>query len=282
VCSTVLSNFQEILINVSPFFLLLVVLFLGLYVFWRGCSETRKDTSSIFDVFTISLFLGLILGRISYVIANWSSFTSFIWYWLPYEKYGDEIYLFRVLPWRFFRVWDWGIDILTMFVGFLLVASLWVLLVKKWKWSHLFTTIFFTAQVMLAISFVLLGGVSGNEQWIIQGAVMMLLPAVLFFLKNSVKKIMIGNKEIRVLAILDVIFIVLTVIYTAYTYLAVEISDVEKGGVITFVVWTLLGTIYYLYDLRKDKVTIEKVSSVRVVSPVDVNQPVKLPQNEND
>jgi uncharacterized membrane protein len=282
VCSTVLSNFQEILINVSPFFLLLVVLFLGLYVFWRGCSETRKDTSSIFDVFTISLFLGLILGRISYVIANWSSFTSFIWYWLPYEKYGDEIYLFRVLPWRFFRVWDWGIDILTMFVGFLLVASLWVLLVKKWKWSHLFTTIFFTAQVMLAISFVLLGGVSGNEQWIIQGAVMMLLPAVLFFLKNSVKKIMIGNKEIRVLAILDVIFTVLTVIYTAYTYLAVEISDVEKGGVITFVVWTLLGTIYYLYDLRKDKVTIEKVSSVRVVSPVDVNQPVKLPQNEND
>jgi hypothetical protein len=201
---------------------------------------------------------------------------------LPYEKYGDEIYLFRVLPWRFFRVWDWGIDILPMFVGFFLVATLWVLLVKKWKWSHLFTTIFFTAQVMLAMSFVLLGGASSNEQWIFQGAVMILLPTVLFFLKNSVKKIMIGKKEIRILAVLDVIFIVLTVIYTAYTYLTIEISNIERGGVITFVIWTLLGTIYYLYDLRKDNVTIEKVSSVRIVSPVDVNQPVKLPPTKDD
>lgn len=280
--STVLSKFQEILISVNPFFLFLIVLLVGLYVFWRGCSETRKDISSIFDIFTISLFSGLILGRISYIITNWSSFASFIWYWLPYEKYGDEIYLFRVLPWRFFRVWDWGIDILPMFVGFFLVATLWVLLVKKWKWSHLFTTIFFTAQVMLAMSFVLLGGASSNEQWIFQGAVMILLPTVLFFLKNSVKKIMIGKKEIRILAVLDVIFIILTVIYTAYTYLTIEISNIERGGVITFVIWTLLGTIYYLYDLRKDNVTIEKVSSVRIVSPVDVNQPVKLPPTKDD
>ena len=140
----------------------------------------------------------------------------------------------------------------------------------------MFTTIFFTAQVMLSISFVLLGGATGNEQWIVQGAVMFLLPAVLFFLKNSVKRIMIGKKEIRVLAILDVVFIILTVTYIAYTYLMIDISDIEKVGVITFIVWTLLGTIFYLSGLRKDNVTIEKVSSVRIVSPVDVNQPIKL------
>jgi hypothetical protein len=93
---------------------------------------------------------------------------------------------------------------------------------------------------------------------------------------------MIGKKEIRILAVLDVIFIVLTVIYTAYTYLTIEISDIERGGVITFIIWTFLGIIYYLYDLRKDNVTIEKVSSVRAVSPIDVNQPVKLPQTKDD
>jgi hypothetical protein len=280
VYSAILDKFQEILTSVNPFFLLLTVLLIGMYVFWRGCSETRKDISSIFDIFIISLFSGLLLGRISYIISNWSRFASSVWYWLPYEKYGDEIYLFRVLPWRFFRVWDWGIDILTMFVGFLLVASLWVLFVKKWKWSHMFTTIFFTAQIMLAISFLLLGGVSRNEQWILQGIVMVLLPSVLFFLRNSVKRIMIGKKEVRVLAILDVIFIMLSLIYTSYTYLTVEVSDIEKGGVITFVVWTVLGIVFYLYDLRKDNVTIERVSSVRVVSPVDVNQPVKLPREK--
>lgn len=278
--SAILDKFQEILTSVNPFFLLLTVLLIGMYVFWRGCSETRKDISSIFDIFIISLFSGLLLGRISYIISNWTRFASSVWYWLPYEKYGDEIYLFRVLPWRFFRVWDWGIDILTMFVGFLLVASLWVLFVKKWKWSHMFTTIFFTAQIMLAISFLLLGGVSRNEQWILQGIVMVLLPSVLFFLRNSVKRIMIGKKEVRVLAILDVIFIMLSLIYTSYTYLTVEVSDIEKGGVITFVVWTVLGIVFYLYDLRKDNVTIEKVSSVRVVSPGDVNQPVKLPREK--
>ncbi len=272
----VLEKFQEILTRVNPLFLFVIVLLFGLYVFWRGCLETRKNPSSIFDVFIISLFFGLVLGRISHIITNWSRFASSIWYWLPYERYGGETHLFRVLPWKFFRIWDWGIDILAMFVGFLLVASLWVLLVKKWKWSHMFTTIFFTAQVMLAMSFVLLGGASGNEQWIVQGAVMFLLPAVLFFLKNSVKRIMIDKKEIRVLAILDVVFIILTVAYIAHTYLTIDISNVERGGVITFVVWTVLGTIFYITDLKKDNVIIEKVSSVRIVSPVDVNQPIKL------
>ena len=87
---------------------------------------------------------------------------------------------------------------------------------------------------------------------------------------------MIGKKEIRVLAILDVVFIILTVTYIAYTYLMIDINNIEKGGVITFVVWTVLGTIFYLAGLKKDNVTIEKVSSVRIVSPIDVNQPIKL------
>jgi len=278
VYSIILEKFQQLLIRVNPLILFTVVLLFGLYVFWRGCLETRKNMSSIFDVFIIALFSGVLFGRICHIVINWSNFSSSIWYWLPYEKYGDEVYLFRVLPWRFLRIWDWGIDILAMFVSFLLIASLWVILVKKWKWSHVFTTIFFTAQVMLAMSFVLVGGASGNEQWIIQGVVMTLLPTVLFFLKNSVKKAMIGKKERKVLAVLDIVFIILTVIYVAYTYLTIDITNIEKGSVYTFILWTVLGTIFYIRDLKKDNVTIEKVSSVRVVSPIDVNQPIKLPK----
>jgi len=246
VYSIILEKFQQLLIRVNPLILFTVVLLFGLYVFWRGCLETRKNMSSIFDVFIIALFSGVLFGRICHIVINWSNFSSSIWYWLPYEKYGDEVYLFRVLPWRFLRIWDWGIDILAMFVSFLLIASLWVILVKKWKWSHVFTTIFFTAQVMLAMSFVLVGGASGNEQWIIQGVVMMLLPAVLFFLKNSVKKAMIGKKERKVLAVLDIVFIILTVIYVAYTYLTIDITNIEKGSVYTFILWTVLGTIFYI------------------------------------
>jgi hypothetical protein len=201
-----------------------------------------------------------------------------MWYWLPYEKYGNEVFWFRVLPWRFLRVWDWGIDILLMFVGFLIFASIWVMFVKKWRWSHLFTTIFFTAQIMLGVSFLLLGGYAGNVGWITQGAVMILLPLTLFLLKNSVRAIMIGKKESKVLNVLDTFFILLLVVYTTHTYLTTQISVIERGGVIFFLFWTVLGIILNIIDNNKANVTIEKVSSVTAVSPIDINQPIKLPK----
>lgn len=276
--SDILEQFQQLLIAVNPLLLFVIVILLGTYVFWRGLSQTRKNVTSIFDVFLISLTGGLVLGRISHIISNWDNFSSFIWHWLPYEKYGPEIHLFRVLPWRFFRIWDWGIDVLAMFVGFLLVSGFWVLVVKKWKWSHVFTTIFFTAQIMLALSFVLSGGALGNEQWIVQGVVMLLLPTVLFFLNNSVKRVMMGKKEAKVIAVLNLVFILLTVTYIAYSYFSIDLKDVENISVIVFILWTLAGMIYYLFDLRNDNVTIEKVSSVREVSAIDINQPIKLPK----
>jgi hypothetical protein len=278
VYQAIIEKFSEILAKINPLFLFILVILSGLYVFWRGCSESRKNNSSIFDTFFISSFFGLIFGRISYIITHWENFSSYIWYWLPYEKYGNEVFLFRVLPWRFFRLWDWGIDILLMFLGFILVASFWILVVKKWKWSHLFNTIYFTAQIMLAFSFFLLGGYSKNNDWMIQGIFMMLLPLTLLLLKNSVRGIMIGKKESKVLIVLDVFFIFLTVTYIAHTYLTTDINHIERVGIITFITWTALGTIFYILDSRKDNVTIERVSSVSIVSPIDINQPIKLPK----
>jgi hypothetical protein len=278
VYSAVLEKFQEILNSISPLVLFVVVILLGMYVFWRGALESRKNMSSIYDVFLISLLSGLGIGRICHIVLNWSRFSNYIWYWLPYEKYGNEVYLFRVLPWRFFRVWDWGIDILAMFIGFLMVATFWVLVVKKWKWNHMFTTIFFTAQMMLAISFTLVGGSARNEQWIVQGVIMLLLPAVLLFLKNSVKRVRVGKKEIKILMGLDIIFIVLTVAYITYTYLSLDISNIERVSVFTFIFWTILGIIAYIKQRKSVDITIEKVSSVRSVSSIDINQPIKLPK----
>lgn len=271
-----IEKIGQVLSGIHPLFLFSFVISIGLYVFWKGCTESRKNNSSIFDIFTISSTLGLVIGRVGYIISNWSDFSSYIWYWLPYEKYGEEMFFFRVLPWRFFRVWDWGIDILLMFVGFLGIATIAVVFVKKWKWSHLFPTLFFTAQIMLAISFFLLGASINNNAWVIQGTVMILLPLTLYFLVNSVKKIMIGKKERKVLVILDIFFISLTMIYIAHSYLSTEITSVERVGIYFFSVWTVLGIIFFIMNSRKGKVTIEKVSSVRIVSSIDINQPIKL------
>jgi hypothetical protein len=274
----ILEKIQQILNSVSPLILFVIVLLLGMYVFWSGSMETRKNISSVYDIFVTSLLGGLVVGRICYIIINWEQFSSFIWYWLPYEKYGEQIYLFRLLPWRFMRIWDWRIDILSMFVAFILIASFWVLIVKKWKWSHMFTTIFFTAEGMLAISFILLGASTANQEWLTQGIVMVLLPLVLFFLKNSVKKAIVGKKEIKTLMLLDIFFITLTTAYVTYTYFIADINNTEKTSIITFAVWSLLGIIFYMKETKQADITIEKVSSVRTVSHLDINQPIKLPK----
>ncbi len=274
----ILEKIQQILNSVSPLILFVVVLLLGMYVFWSGSMETRKNISSVYDIFVTSLLGGLVVGRICYIIINWNQFSSFIWYWLPYEKYGEQIYLFRLLPWRFMRIWDWRIDILSMFVAFILIATFWVVIVKKWKWSHMFTTIFFTAEGMLAISFILLGASTANQEWLTQGIVMVLLPLVLFFLKNSVKKAIVGKKEIKTLMLLDIFFITLTTAYVTYTYFIADINNTEKASIITFAVWSLLGIIFYMKETKQADITIEKVSSVRTVSHLDINQPIKLPK----
>jgi prolipoprotein diacylglyceryltransferase len=274
----ILEKIQQVLNGISPLILFTIVLLLGMYIFWSGSMETRKDMSSIYDIFFTSLLGGLIVGRICYIVINWEQFSSFIWYWLPYERYGDEIYLFRLLPWRFMRIWDWGIDILSMFVAFILIATFWVSVVKKWKWSHMFTTIFFTAESMLAASFLLLGASSANQEWLTQGVVMILLPLVLFFLKNSIKKAIVGKKELKILMVLDIFFTLLTTTYVTYTYIIADTNNTEKISVIIFALWTLLGTIFYMKETKQADITIEKVSSVRTVSPLDINQPIKLPK----
>ena len=107
---------------------------------------------------------------------------------------------------------------------------------------------------------------------------MLLIPFILHFIKNSTKVINKRKKFNKVSLILDIFFVLLSTLYIAYTYLVMNISYIEKGAVILFVFWSLLGTIFYISDSKKDNVTIEKVSSVREISPVEMNHPIKLPK----
>ena len=114
--------------------------------------RSRKNRSSVFDIFLISSSLSLLVGRIVYIVLEWKTFSSYIWYWLPYEKYGDKIYLFRLLPWRFISIWDGGLDILGLFISLLLLLTLYSLVVKKWRWKQMFFQyIFFYYNVRIII-----------------------------------------------------------------------------------------------------------------------------------
>lgn len=234
-----------------------------MYVCWRGAMETRKDRSSVFDLFIISIFLGLIVGRIMYIFSNWQDFNSYVWYWLPYERYGTEVYWFRLLPWRFLNIFDGGLDILVMFVGYLFTASFWSTIVKKWKWNHMFPTIFFSGEVMLAISFLLMGLSSANPTWIYEGLILSVFPLVSIILIGYINKVQKPIIEKRIYLIANVILILLASLVIGYIYSTGDMTEVSKITIIALLIFVALSLLLFIKDSKRANVVIERVSSVR-------------------
>lgn len=237
--------------------------------------ESRKDRSSVFDLFIISVFVGLLLGRVAYVLSNSQDFFGYIWYWLPYERYGEEVYWFRLLPWRLFNIFDGGLDILVMFVGYLFTASFWSVIVKKWRWNHMFPTIYFSGEVMLSISFLLIGLSSGNVTWIYEGLILAVLPLISILLIGYVNKIQKPSAEKKIYLFVNIFLILIATVVIGYIYTTGIVNPYDKITVIVLLIWTIFGLIYFIRDSNRVNVVIEKVSSVR---GIDINQPIKLPK----
>lgn len=272
----ILEKIGSVVSQIPPVFLFLLVIVLGMYKFWKECSITRKENNSIFDMFFFSSIFGLILGRASYIISNWEEFSKYIWYWLPYEKYGDQIFLFRLLPWRFLRIWDWEIQIIVMFVGFVVSATIWAVFVKKWKWSHLYTPIFSSATSMIALSFLLIGLFVNQIEWVTQG-LFLLVPIVLLLISQRIiRDRIIGKREMRFLAIVEIFFLSVTTGYLVYSYRTVDSTIFEIGAVLLLFVWFLFGSLVYILEINKANVTIEKVSSLGVISDSDIKSSIRL------
>lgn len=244
-----------------------------MFVFWRGAVETRKDKSSIFDMFLISIFLGLIIGRIIYVISNWDTY-ALTWSWLPYEKYGDKVYLFRLLPWNLLNILDGGLNILAMFVGYLFCASAWSTFVKKWRWNHLFPTIYLSGETMFAISFLLLGLGSATMPWIYEGLILLVFPLISILLINYVNKIENPQKEKRIYLLSNILLSLVSCGAIGYIYISGGMDIYEKVCLYPLFGWVIISILLFIRDLKRANIVIEKVSSVR---SFETNTPIKLP-----
>lgn len=267
---------QTFLVNVKPIWIYLFFAVFGLFVYWRGCSETRKHRSAIFDSFFVSIILGLIVGRISYLVINWSEYFRYPWSYLPYERYGDTIYIFRLLPWRLIRVWDGGLTIFVSMIAILLALTLFVLIIKKWRPYQIYFPIFFSVIVMLGTSFIYLGLVTNTNIWMITGVVLNLIPLIfwgiskvlLFSIKNGVKRR-------KTLVYIGILLVTTTSLAISYLYIQDTVSQFEMGAVIALILWTAVMDISVIIDVNRPNVTIERVSSVRAVD-IEINQPLKL------
>lgn len=261
-----LDSVRNFLSGINSIVVLSVVFLIGMYVFWRGSIESRKNRSSVFDMFIISGFLSVIVGRIMYIVLEWDRFSSYIWYWLPYEKYGDTVFLFRLLPWRFFSIWDGGLVIFSMFLSILIFMTLYSGLVKRWRWKHMFFPIYFSATTMLGLSFVLTGLAEGFIDWIYKGVILLFFMAIFLVLYKFIYSIVKNQlREKYIFGYLGTAIVWLSSIYICYIYLVDNLSFIEDIGVGIFAVWSLVSGIVFLTDLKKANVTIERVSSIRSV-----------------
>jgi hypothetical protein len=274
--ANILEAIRTFLANLNPLWIYLLISFVGLFIYWRGCSETRKNRSSIFDTFIFSIILGLLVGRISYLTIHWSEYSRYTWYFLPYEKYGETVYLFRLLPWRFLRIWDGGLTIFVAMVVFLICITLLALFYKKWRWYQVYFPIFFSMTSMLGLSYIYLGIMDQYTLWVISGGVLLLLPLIFW----AISKVLLftirnGIKRRKVLVYIGVLIVTVASLYISYEYLSDEVSQFEFGAVIALLVWTAIMDIFTIIDLNRPKVEIEKVSSVRAVD-IEVNQPIRI------
>ncbi len=277
--SEIISNIINFIRSINPLLGLFVIFFIGLYIFWKEAVRSRKNNSSVFDAFILSIIVGLIIGRIIYIILNWSDFSSYVWYWLPYERYGDQIYLFRLLPWRFFQFWDGQLDILYTFLGVLLSQTLIVVLKKKWRWSEMFSAMYLSNWVMIALTYLFVGVQSKNGTWIKHGG-WILASFVLFVLLQGILVNLYKDKRKDVVRmILQNIFALIAVAIISYVYFSSSPQIVTIVGIVILLVWYVAGVVMNTIDSKKiNNVTIESVSSVRQVSIPEVTKPIRLPR----
>lgn len=244
-----------------------LIVILGLYVFWRGCAQSRKNRSSVFDIFLFSGFFAVLVGRVVHIILEWDSYSSYIWYWLPYEKYGDKVYLFRLLPWRFVSIWDGGIVILAAFLAVILSMTFFSLVIKKWRWKDMFFPIYYCAITMLGCSFVCVGFKTGISDWIYKGSVLIgVLLLFSIFTKFIYKIVKNPLVEKYVLGYIGVGIVLLSSAYISYMYFSSKLTFFENILVGIFGIWSLVMSEAYFLDLKKASVNIERVSSVRSVT----------------
>ena len=277
--SQVISSIENFVRMINPFLGLLIIFFVGMYVFWKEASRSRKNNSSVFDSFLFSVLFGIIIGRIVYIVLDWNEFSSYTWYWLPYERYGDQIYMFRLLPWRFLRIWDGQLDVLFTFIGLLFSQTFFITFFKKWKWSDLFSAQYYSNWLMIGLIYIFIGILNSNREWI-QYAWWILIPfSLMLLLQFLILKFADGKKKENQRVVLNSIFALFAVTIISYVFYISSPKITTIVGIVALIIWYVVGIALNLFgQKRADNVTIERVSSVRQISLPEVRKPIKLPR----
>lgn len=253
---------------------------LSLYVFWRESivTYTYKNQNAIFDFWFISAISGAIGGRVVYFIANWTKLglKAIPWFWAPYEKINGTVYLLRLYPWRFFRLWDGGFIFAGMLVGYILSVYLLIIKKKGWKWMTMFVPAFNSAIILFGGILLMIGLYSNTNKVIDLTAIMLMLllvfSALRLFIKLIVKKIDLQINLIKGLYILIVIAVNWFMV-SLYFWTDVPVFWQEKISIIVFVIVSAIMIVHYILEKSPFEENMPKRSGI---IDIRLNKPISL------
>jgi len=163
-------------------------------------------------------------------------------------------------------IWDGGLVILSMFVSLLFFMTFYSVVVKKWRWKHMFFPVYFSATAMLGSSFIITGLLGGVNEWVYKGVVLVVLLGLFFVTFKFIYRIVSDPvKEKYILGYIGLGIVWVSSIYIAYIHLVDKLSLLENLTVAGFLLWSLLFGIFFVLDLRKARVSIQTRSSIRSV-----------------
>jgi len=261
--------------------MLFVVFILGMYMFWSQGSASKKDRNSTFDQWFMSTFVMLVWSRLSYILANWGVFKNVPWFYLPYEKYGNEVHLFRLLPWKFIAIWDGGFLFSGFMMAFLLFNFFYVGFVKNWKWKETVKPIVISANFLQGLLMFIYSVFLVGTQ--LDAGINIFWYSILFFgVVGGMYLLSTFEKYVSGIALIEMIFMILSFLFASAVFLLAQVTAVDVFNVII----TLLFGVYISVLYYKEKTSLELelpeeseiepyLDSRRVIS---TNKAIKVPR----
>ncbi|MBD3329693.1 hypothetical protein GF357_04335 [Candidatus Dojkabacteria bacterium] len=249
--------------------LLIIIFIVGMYIFWRESKLVNKNLTSIFDQWVFAAVITAVWGRMSYIIANWSQYAQTPWFYLPYEKYGSDVYFFRLLPWRFLAIWDGGFLFTGLITAFVVFNFVYVTFIKKWKWDEMLAPVVVSSHFILGAILTIYGVFLEQQDIIIYGGVLLGI-VVLFYLLRFAKR------QLGEVIYIDIFYILASFGFVAVVFWIGNISWVDKLNVVVLMILAVLISLVYYRDSNEPD--IEEDSQYESSRPVSIstNKAIKV------
>lgn len=274
----ILEAIKNIISAVGFLPVIVVVSIIGLYIFWSESKKMGKNQNSIFDGFFLSALVSVIWGRVTFILANPGNYVGLPWSIVPYERYPDGFYVFRLLPWRYIRIWDGEFMFTGLFIGFILFAFIYAILIKKWRWREMISSILASSSSSLGLLLLIFGFVTKTRFLLVQGIVIICIIVAYFILSYVLGKILQKNNGKlweKLNYILIGVFTLSVSSYTTFSILTSEITPWDRVNIQIFVGFSVLSFILFIIDVFRSSAVIKTTYSTRSVS-ISTNQPVKI------